>query len=81
MDILNFKIFKSKKLDDQIIRLINFYKDKIKPTMPIKADVIMSKYNISEGKLLGNKLKIIENEWVKNNFQITDKEIENIVNN
>jgi hypothetical protein len=41
----------------------------------------MSKYNISEGKLLGNKLKIIENEWVKNNFQITDKEIENIVNN
>ena len=49
--------------------------------MPIKADVIMSKYNISEGKLLGKKLKIIENEWVKNNFQITDKEIENIVNN
>ena len=81
MDILNFKIFKSKKIDDQIIKLINFYKDKTKPTMPIKADVIMSKYNISEGKLLGNKLKIIENEWVKNNFQITDKEIENIVNN
>ena len=41
----------------------------------------MKKYNIPEGKNLGNKLKIIENEWVKNNFQISDQEIENIVNN
>ena len=48
--------------------------------MPIKADILMSKYNIAEGKLLGTKLKIIENEWVKNNFQITEKEVENIIN-
>ena len=39
----------------------------------------MSKFNISEGKVLGDKLKIIEDEWVKNNFQISDKQVENII--
>ena len=39
----------------------------------------MSKLNISEGKVLGDKLKIIEDEWVKNNFQISDKQVENII--
>ena len=42
-------------------------------------DILMSKFNISEGKVLGNKLKIIEDEWVKNNFQISDKQVENII--
>jgi len=27
------------------------------------------------------KLKIIEEEWVKNNFQISDKQVSQIVNN
>ena len=39
----------------------------------------MEKYNIPEGKLLGNKLKTIEEEWIKNNFQLTDKKINEIV--
>ena len=47
--------------------------------MPVKADILMSKFNISEGKVLGDKLKIIEDEWVKNNFQISDKQVENII--
>ena len=49
--------------------------------MPIKADFLMTKYKILEGKTLGNKLRTIEDEWVKNNFQITDKEVDHIVNN
>ena len=49
--------------------------------MPIKADNLMVKYKISEGKVLGDKLKMIEEEWVKNNFQISDQQVENIVNN
>ena len=49
--------------------------------MPIGADLLMKKYKIPEGKQLGNKLKIIEEEWVNNNFQISDKQVENIINN
>ena len=81
LDILNYKIFKSKKMDDNLIRLIEFYKDQPIPTMPVKADFLMSKYNISEGKFLGSKLKIIEEEWVNNNFQISDQQVEVIINN
>ena len=33
--------------------------------MPIGADTLMTKYQIPEGKQLGTKLKIIEEEWVK----------------
>ena len=49
--------------------------------MPIKADILMSKYKIPEGKILGNKLKLIEDIWVKNNFKISDNEVDNIINN
>ena len=80
IDILNFKIFKLKKLDNDIIELLNLYKNKVKPTMPVKADILMKKYKIPEGKLLGDKLKLIEEEWVNNNFQISDQQIEIIAN-
>ena len=49
--------------------------------MPINADLLMKKYKIPQGKKLGQKLKTIELEWVKNNFQISEKQLENIVNN
>ena len=81
IDILNFKIFKSKKLDNDLIELIKFYKDMARPNMPIKADNLMVKYKISEGKVLGDKLRMIEEEWVNNNFKISDQQIENIINN
>ena len=76
IDILNFKIFKLKKLDNDIIELLNLYRNKLKPTMPVKADILMKKYKIPEGKLLGDKLKLIEEEWINNNFQISDQQIE-----
>ena len=81
LDILYFRILKSKKLDEKMIKLVNLYQDKIKPVMPIKADFLMTKYKILKGKTLGNKLRTIEDEWVKNNFQISDKEVDHIVNN
>ncbi len=48
--------------------------------MPIGAEILMTKYKIPEGKELGLKLKTIEKEWVKNNFQISDQQINSIVN-
>ncbi len=81
IDIINFQIFKSQRLDNNLIELIKFYKDMVKPSLPIKADNLMVKYKISEGKVLGDKLRMIEEEWVNNNFKISDQQVENIVNN
>ncbi|MDC0061081.1 CCA tRNA nucleotidyltransferase, partial [Candidatus Pelagibacter sp.] len=73
-------IIKSKKIDQNLIELRENYLNKPVPKMPIGADILMEKYKIPEGKQLGAKLKLIEELWVKNNFQISDHQVENIVN-
>ncbi len=79
IDIINFKIFTSNKVEKKLIKLLDTYKDKVTPTMPIGADLLMSKFKIPEGKTLGNKLKRIEETWVQNGFQISDKQVQQIV--
>jgi poly(A) polymerase len=81
MDIIYFKIFKSNKVDSNLLKMIKNFKNKEIPIMPFKANMLMDKYNIPEGRKLGNKLKEIEEFWSNNNFKITDKEIHKIVNN
>jgi tRNA nucleotidyltransferase/poly(A) polymerase len=81
MDIIYFKIFKSNKIDNKLIKLIDIFKNKQIPIMPIKAYILIEKYNIPKGKELGAKLKAIEEVWSNNNFQISDKEVERIVSN
>ena len=79
LDILNYKIIKSKKIDNSLNELVNYYKKKIIPIMPVNADILMKKYKFSEGKQLGDKLRIIEDQWVKNNFKISDADVDNII--
>ena len=79
LDLINFHIFKSKKVDKKLENFLNFFKDKKVPTLPLKAATLMAKYNIPEGKELGLKLKQIENKWVDNDFRITEKEVEKII--
>ncbi len=79
LDILNFKIIKSKKIDNSLIKLSKTYINKIKPTIPIGASELMEKYKIPEGKQLGLKLKLIEELRIKNNFKISDHQVEKIV--
>ena len=81
IDILNYRIIKNKKLDENLIDMITLFQNKDKPIMPVNADLLMTKYNIPEGKQLGIKLKSIEQEWVNNNFKISDQQIDNIINN
>ena len=81
LDILRFKVIKSKKIDKSLIELIEYYKNKPIHKMPIGAELLMQKNKIPEGKQLGVKLKKIEVEWVKNNFTISDKQVENIIEN
>ena len=81
IDIIYFKIFKSSKVDNKLLKLIKIFKDKEFPVMPLKGNILMEKYNVSEGKELGKKLKAIEEIWVNNSFKISEKEIQKIVSN
>ena len=57
----------------EAVRFIGQFK-----TFPV---TLMTKYNMPEGKELGLKLKQIENRWVDNNFTISEKEVEKLINN
>ena len=81
MDIIYFKIFKSSKEDNKLIKLIEVFQKKEIPVMPLKANILMEKYQVPEGKELGKKLKAIEEVWANNNFNISEKEIQKIVSN
>ena len=81
IDILNFRLIRSKKFDKKILELIKLYQNKSIPIMPIDADLLMTKYKIPQGKMLGDKLRKIEEQWVNNNFVISSSEIETIVKN
>ncbi|WP_435087941.1 CCA tRNA nucleotidyltransferase [Candidatus Pelagibacter bacterium nBUS_29] len=79
LDIINFKLFTSLKVEKKLLKLVETYKDKIIPTLPINANTLMTKYDIPAGKILGNKLKLIEEIWVQNSFQISEKQIQKII--
>ncbi len=79
LDILSYRTFTLKKVDKKLLNLISKFRAKILPSMPISAKDLIEKYNIPEGKELGNKLKIIEKEWVHNNFELTDNQINKII--
>ena len=81
MDIIYFKIFKSSKEDNKLIKMIEVFKKKEIPVMPLKAHMLIEKYQVSEGKELGKKLKAIQEVWANNNFNISEKEIQKIVSN
>ena len=80
-DVINFQIFRSKKIDKKIINLKKYFHNKEKPVFPVKAQNLIDQFNLKEGVQLGKKLKELENLWINNSFKISNKEIEKIVNN
>ena len=80
-DMIDFKLFRSNKINTKLIELKEYFKKKERPLFPIKANSIMEKYNIKEGKELGDKLKNLENLWVENSFKINDKDVDNVFSN
>ena len=81
LDILNFKIINSKKLDLKLKNLIELFENKQEFKMPIKTEELIVKYKIPRDKTLGNKIKMIEETWVKNDFKISEKELANLLKN
>ncbi len=80
-DLINFYVFKSRKINKKIISTGEYFNDQPVPILPINAKKLINEYKIKEGKEIGEKLKKIEDIWIKNNFEISKKEIENVVNN
>ena len=81
LDILNFKILTNKKIDQKIIDLKNMLKNKDLPKFPIETKNLMQEYDLVEGKTLGKKLKLLEEFWVNNDFNISKDQINRIVRN
>ena len=80
MDLINFSILRSKKDDDKkLIKLKDFFNNQSPPIFPIKARELIGKYNLKEGRELGQKLRQIENLCIENDFKIQQKDIEKIV--
>ena len=77
LDAIDFKLFISNKKNSKLLELKKYFENLDKPKFPIKAKVMMEKYNLKEGKELGQKLKSLENLWVENNFNISEREVEN----
>ncbi len=75
-DLLLFSIClnnKTKKMD--IEKLINYTNSCEIPKFPISGDYLKER-GYESGRMLGKKLKSLEEEWVKNNFFIEKKVIE-----
>ena len=77
-DVINFKIFKNKKVDKNLIKLKKFFSNQDPPKIDIKAKTLIEKFNYKEGKELGKKLKYLENLWVENSFSISDEEVDKV---
>ena len=80
-DLINFQIFKSKKEDKKLIKLKEFFSSQVPPKFNVKATYLMEKFNLKEGKELGDKLKQIETTWINNSFKISEDQIEKIIKN
>ena len=79
LDILNYKIITTKKIDPNLIELKRQFENKELPTFPIDTKNLMQEYDLVEGKTLGKKLKQLEEFWVNNNFQINKEQIDVII--
>ncbi len=78
-DILRYKFFTSKKVDNSLNQYLDYFRYKESPVFPIKGEDLMKKFSIPEGKKIGELLKIIENIWIENDFKITEEEIKRVV--
>ena len=77
LDMIDFQLFRSNKISGKLLEFKKYFENLEKPKFPIKAKILMEKYNLKEGRELGQKLKYLENFWVENNFNISEKEVEN----
>ena len=75
-DLLLFSVFINNKIDARKIEdLLNFVNNCEIPKFPISGEYL-KKHGYEAGKVLGKKLKSLEEKWIENNFIIEKKVIE-----
>ncbi len=77
LNLINFSINAKAKSYDFSKTLNKILKTKV-PTFPINGELLKEK-GMKEGQSLGNVLKELEKEWVKNNFKISNNRIDEII--
>ena len=77
LNLINFSINNKLKSIDFINTLNKILKIKV-PLFPINGELLKKK-GMKEGQSLGNVLKILEKEWVTNNFKISNERIDEII--
>ena len=80
-DMIDFQIFRSKKIENKLIKIKKFFNLQNQPVFPVKGKQLIKQYNLKEGRELGQILTKIENIWIKNSFKISSKEVDKVVNN
>ena len=81
IDLLDLKIFNSKTAPKKIIELKKYFEQFEKPIFPLKAQDLLEKYKLKEGKEFGQKIRLLEEMWLNNSFKISNKEIDNVFRN
>ena len=77
LNILSFSSGRKEKLKDYLTILNNINKIQI-PKLSFNGDYLKAK-GMKEGALIGKTLKIIEDEWLDNNFEISDEKVLKII--
>ena len=77
LNLINFSINNKLKSIDFVNTLNKILKIKV-PLFPINGELLKKK-GMKEGQSLGNVLKILEKEWVSNNFKISNERIDEII--
>ena len=78
INLINQLSKKNNNKKDFFIEIKNKIKNTKIPTFPFNGDYL-KKRGLKEGAILGNILKQIEKDWLKGNFTISDKKIEEII--
>ena len=81
IDLIDLKIFNSKTVPKKLIQLKKHFEQFEKPIFPLKAQDLLEKYNLKEGKEFGQKIRLLEDLWLNNSFKLSNKEIDNVLNN
>jgi len=77
LNLINFSINNKLKSIDFVNTLNKILKIKV-PLFPINGELLKKK-GMKEGQSLGNVLKILEKEWVTNNFKISNERVDEII--
>ena len=77
LNLINFSINSKVKINDFSKILNKILKIKV-PMFPIDGNTLKKK-GMQEGQSLGKVLKILEREWINNNFKISNKRVEEII--